>query len=109
MDLDASGHAAIDHFGWEESLGAADHAAVLARGATTSPAVLPSPLPGPVLFRGIGMSVSPESETVSPEPQGRARRCFSRRNLPCRRGGTLTKRSRGVCRAHLAATALLSS
>eukprot|EP00887_Chlorella_sp_A99_P006356 scaffold3.g6356.t1 len=64
VDLDAFGTAVIDHFGYEAALGAEDHAAVLAAGATPSAAVLREPLPGPVLFRGIGMSVSPESETA---------------------------------------------
>lgn len=65
VDLDASGNAVIDHFGYEATLGSEDHAAVLAAGTTASRAVLPAPLPGPVLFRGLGMSLSPESETVS--------------------------------------------
>lgn len=64
VDLDASGSTVIDHFGYEATLGAADHAAVLAAATTPSRAVLSDPLPGPVLFRGIGLSVSPESETV---------------------------------------------
>ena len=55
----------IDHFGYDAVLGGKDHATVLATAVVQSAAVLPAALPGPVLFRGIGLSVSPESETVS--------------------------------------------
>jgi hypothetical protein len=59
-----SGNAVIDHFEYDGSFGAEDHAAVLASHAVQSAAVLPGGLSGPVLFRGIGLSVAPESETV---------------------------------------------
>ena len=54
----------IDHFDYDAKLGAEDHAAVLSGAAVQSAAVLPGGLPAPVLFRGIGLSVSPDSETV---------------------------------------------
>jgi len=60
-----SGHAVIDHFEYDGKLGAEDHATVLARDAVQSAAVLPGGLQGPVLYRGIGLSVAPDSETVS--------------------------------------------
>lgn len=59
-----SGNVVIDHFGYDSHLGAQDHAAVLADAAVQSAAVLPKALPTPVLFRGIGLSVAAESETV---------------------------------------------
>lgn len=58
----------IDHFEYDGKLGAEGHATVLARDAVQSAAVLPGGLQGPVLFRGIGLSVSHESETVSRRP-----------------------------------------
>jgi hypothetical protein len=55
----------IDHFGFESQLGGEDHAAVLADSVVQSAAVLPGGLQGPVLFRGIALSVPADSETVS--------------------------------------------
>lgn len=58
-----SGHSVIDHFNYDSHFGAEDHAAVLADGFVQSAAVLPQ-LHAPVLFRGIGLSVAADSETV---------------------------------------------
>lgn len=54
----------IDHFAYDSVEGAEDHAAVLADGYVRSAAVLPPSVSGPVLFRGVGLTVAPESETV---------------------------------------------
>lgn len=70
--LPNSGHAVIDHWGYDGKLGADDHTAVLASALTSSPAVLPGGLSGPVLFRGIGLSVGENSETVREGQQAAA-------------------------------------
>ncbi|KAL4859312.1 Dolichyl-diphosphooligosaccharide--protein glycosyltransferase subunit [Chlorella vulgaris] len=64
VDVDVRGHAVIDHFGFDSQLGGEDHAAVLADSVVQSAAVLPGGLQGPVLFRGIALSVPADSETA---------------------------------------------
>lgn len=55
----------IDHWGYDSRLGGEDHAAVLAAAYAPSRALLPDgPPPAPVLFRGVGLSVGENSETV---------------------------------------------
>ena len=66
VDVEPAGTAVIDHFSVDAALDAGgDHTAVLAAKAARLPAVFGAEGPAtPVAFRGIGLSVSPESETV---------------------------------------------
>lgn len=64
VDVDASGHSVIDHFNYDATTGAADHATVLASNYVQSEAVLPGGLKAPVLYRGVALSIAPGSETA---------------------------------------------
>ncbi|KAK9840322.1 hypothetical protein WJX74_007586 [Apatococcus lobatus] len=64
VDLEPQGRAVIDHFSYALQSLTVDHTVVSGQAALAASAVLGGPIEAPVLFRGIGASVAPESELV---------------------------------------------
>lgn len=63
VDVEPRGSAVIDHFAFASNLGN-DHTVVASSDAIASTAVLDGPLSAPVLFKGVGLTVSPDSTLV---------------------------------------------
>jgi oligosaccharyltransferase complex subunit beta len=70
IDIDAPNHTVIDHFYYDGKLGSFDHSTLIAGGIIDAKPLLTTPFTsssqlGPLIFpKGIGMSVSIESETA---------------------------------------------
>ena len=63
VDVNPTGNVVIDHFNNNDKF-AEDHTAILSSNIAALPAVFSSSAKGPVLFKGVGLSVAPESEVA---------------------------------------------
>lgn len=64
VDVDVNGTSVIDHFSFDKKLGASDHATVLSSALAPLSGVFGAATKGPFLYRGVGLSISPESEVA---------------------------------------------
>jgi len=64
VDVDSRGTTVIDHFNFDSNLGGTDHTVVRSAPLPHLTGVFSSSTKGPLAYRGVGLSVSPDSEVA---------------------------------------------
>lgn len=62
IDVDSSSNVVTDHFSFDSKLDSGDHTTIIVPSLAPLPAVFSPQSNGPILYKGIGLSVSPDSE-----------------------------------------------